>query len=158
MTDPAPAFDLGVPAWRARRLRAHLLAQFEAGLAARRQDAGRVEPSIPAEVAHRAERRRWLAGWRAGHTQTVQSPAPTPRQIAKITRWQAGAGRLRPADGERRRAILEAVADEMLALRPPPHGAIAAAHRESARRCREAGLPAPKGSRYRKWLKLTRGV
>ena len=156
MNDVSADFGSGVPAWRARRLRAHLSAQTEAGRAARGCGEAR---AVPEELEHRAEIRSWLAGWDSiAETAVPAPPAPTPRQIAKIERWQAGAGRLKAADGELRSAILEAVADEFLAERPPPHGAIARAHRETVRRCREAGLPGPKSSRYRKWLKLSRGV
>ena len=156
MNDVASDFGSAVPAWRARRLRAHLSAQVEAGRAAR--DCGEAR-AVPAELAHRAEIRRWLAGWDSIAAKEIAArPAPTPRQIARIGRWQAGAGRLKAADGELRSAIPEAVADELLAERPLPHGAIARAHRETVRRCREAGLPGPRSSRYRKWLKLSRGV
>lgn len=152
-------FAISVPAWRARRLRAHLRAQFEAGLAAREAEPAAGGRSVPDDLTHRAEIRRWLAGWDAGRrTDPAEKPAATPRQLAKIERWQAGVGRLRPAQGDLRRSILDAVADELLSVRPPVRGAIAAAHRETVRRCREAGLPAPKASRYRRWLKLTRDV
>lgn len=156
MNDVSADFGSGVPAWRARRLRAHLSAQVEAGRVARSCGEAR---AVPEELEHRAEIRSWLAGWdEASEPAAPVQPAPTPRQIAKIERWRSGAGRLKAADGELRSAILEAVADELLAERPLPHGAIARAHRETVRRCREAGLPGPKSSRYRKWLKLSRGV
>ncbi|MFC3690832.1 hypothetical protein ACFOWB_01255 [Chenggangzhangella methanolivorans] len=154
LSDDAPDFEISVPAWRARRLRAHLAALGEAGRVARMAGDDRAAPE---DLAHRAEERRWLAGWDRARPDPV-APGPTPRQLAKIGRWQAGTSRLKAGEGTLRSAILDAVADEMLAVRPPPHGAIAAAHRETVRRCREAGLPAPKASRYRKWLKLTRGV
>lgn len=150
-------FRIVAPAWRIRRLRGHLTSVAASGTAARQGSEARI---APAELAHRAEVRRWLAGW--DHAVGAAIPAaarpPSARQLAKLARWQAGAGRLRPADGAQRRAILEAVADEMLAGRPLAFGAIAAACRETARRCRAAGLPAPKASRYRRWLKLSRGI
>ncbi len=151
---PAPDFEISVPAWRARRLRAHLLAQAEAGRAA---CAGGEARLVPHELEHRAEARRWLAGWDRARA-ALAVPPPTARQRAKIDRWQAGAGRLRAERGAVRSSILDTVADDLLGARPLVRGAIAAAHRETVRRCREAGLPAPKASRYRKWLKLTRGV
>lgn len=153
----APDFAMSVPAWRARRLREHLAALGDAGRAAREAGETRL---APAEIEHRAEARRWLAGWdRADPPSAAAAPKPlTARQLAKIARWQAGVGRLRPAEGEARRAILEAVADELLSARPLAFGAFAEAHRETVRRCREAGLPAPKASRYRRWLKLSRSV
>lgn len=156
MSDAASDFGSSIPAWRARRLRAHLSALADAGRAAREAGEGR---AVPEEAAHRAEVRSWLSGWDgAATTLSSSQPAATPRQLAKIGRWQAGAGRLRADKGALRSAILEAVADEMLLARPLAHGAIAAAHRETVRRCRESGLPAPKASRYRKWLKLARGI
>jgi hypothetical protein len=154
MDGPGDDFEISVPAWRARRLRGHLAALLASGAAA--QKAG--EPrAIPAELAHRAEARRWLSGWdRANDVSSRGGPKPpTARQLARIERWEAAAGRLSPAQGALRRAILEAVVEEMLSARPLALGAIAAAHRETMRRCREAGLPAPRDSRYRKWLKLT---
>ncbi|WP_020181033.1 hypothetical protein [Methylopila sp. M107] len=156
MSTPSPDFDISVPAWRARRLRAHLAGQVEAGRAARGAGEDR---RAPRELAHRAEVRRWLFGWDAARPKPAAAPpAPTPRQIAKIERWQAGTGRLRGEQGALRRSILEAVADELLSARPLARGAIAAAHRETVRRCREAGLPSPKASRYRRWLAISRGV
>lgn len=155
MGDDASTFEVSVPAWRARRLRAHLTAQIEVGRAARRAGETRAAPT---ELAHRAEMRSWLAGWDAERPASSIARPPTARQLAKIERWSAGAGRLRPELGALRQLILDAVADELLSVRPLAHGAIAAAHRETVRRCREAGLPAPKASRYRKWLKLARGV
>lgn len=156
MSGPDADFKTHVPAWRARRLRAHFAAQVDAGRMAHASGEPR---SVPAELAHRAEIRRWLGGWdRFAAPDRPVAKAPTPRQLQKIGRWQAGVGRLRPADGALRSAILDAVADEMLAARPLARGAIVAAHRETARRCREAGLPAPKASRYRRWLALSRGV
>jgi hypothetical protein len=147
-------FGMAVPAWRARRLRGHLSALLASGAAA--QNAG--EPrATPADLAHRAEARRWLGGWDRAEAAKVRAgpKPPTPRQLAKIARWEVGLGRLPPAQGALRRTILGAVADEMLSARPLALGAIAAAHRETVRRCREAGLPGPKESRYRRWLKLT---
>ncbi|WP_051460096.1 hypothetical protein [Methylopila sp. 73B] len=154
MSDDDEAFGIAVPAWRARRLRAHLGALPAAGAAARAAGEPR---AAPAETAHRAEARRWLRGWDQADAAAASSEPrpPTPKQLAKLTRWEAGVGRLRPSDGARRRDILEAVAEALLSARPLPFGAIAAAHRETVRRCREAGVPAPKASRYRRWLKLT---
>lgn len=147
-------FAIAAPAWRIRRLRAHLAAAGAAGSAAR---GGGESRDLPPEFEHRAERRRWLLGWdKAVPPRLPDDPKPpTARQLAKIARWQAGAGRLSPDQGALRVAILEAVAEEMLSARPLAHGAIVAALRETTLRCRAAGLPAPKASRYRKWLKLT---
>lgn len=147
-------FAISVPAWRARRLRAHLAALVTSGAAAHEAGEPRV---LPAEFAHPAEARRWLNGWdRAGATRVLAAPAQlTAKQVSRLARWESGAGRLRPAQGALRRDILETVADELLSARPLALGAIAAAHRETMRRCRDAGLPAPKASRYRRWLKLT---
>lgn len=147
-------FEIAVPSWRARRLRAHLADLVAAGAAARK--AG--EPAVaPPDLAHRAEARCWRYGWdRAMESAVPASPRPpSARQRARLARWESGAGRLRPVQGELRRDILERVADELLSARPLAFGAIAAAHRETVRRCREAGLPAPKVSRYRRWLKVT---
>lgn len=154
MNDGGEAFGTSVPAWRARRLRAHLGALPAAGAAARAAGEPR---ATPAEMAHRAEVRRWLQGWdRADAASASSGPKPaTPKQLAKLARWEAGVGRLRPSEGALRREILEAVAEALLSARPLPFGSIAAAHRETVRRCREAGVPAPKASRYRRWLKLT---
>nr|WP_210341578.1 hypothetical protein [Methylopila capsulata] len=135
-------------------MRAHLGALPAAGAAARAAGEPR---AAPAEAAHRAEARRWLQGWDQADVSAASSePKPaTPKQLAKLARWEAGVGRLRPSEGALRRDILETVADALLSARPLPFGAIAAAHRETVRRCREAGVPAPKASRYRRWLKLT---
>lgn len=156
MTGARDDFAIAAPAWRVRRLRGRLSAAQEAGGAAR----GAGEPrTSPAEIAHRAEVRRWFAGWDRAAAQAELAPSaakpPTARQLARLARWQSGAGRLRPAEGARRRDILDDVADELLGAKPLAFGAIAAAHRETVRRCRAAGVPAPKASRYRRWLKLT---
>ena len=151
-----PEFEISVPAWRARRLRNHLAAQRAAGRAAKAAGESRI---VPSELAHRAEARCWLSGWdQAGPDSGEVKPAPTARQLLKLDRWERGAGRLSQTQGQLRREILENVTDELLANRPLRSGALANAHREAVRRCRDAGLPAPKASRYRKWLKLIRGI
>jgi hypothetical protein len=157
LSDGRLNFQLSVPVWRARRLRTHLTSQIEAGGAAREAGNPRRRPD---ELKHRAEARCWLFGWDRAFSSRNSPPGPSPsaRQLARLKRWQTGAGGLRHADGDLRRTILEAVADELLSARPLALGAIAAAHRETVRRCREAGLPAPRASRYRRWLKLSRGV
>ncbi|MFC7051320.1 hypothetical protein ACFQI3_01290 [Hansschlegelia quercus] len=154
MSGPENNFGASVPAWRARRLRAYLMAQSASGAAA---EAAGDPRAVPSELAHRAEMRRWLNGWdRASGADAPAAPKPpSARQLASITRWEAGTGRLPLAEGALRRDILEAVADAMLSVQPLAFGAIAAAHRETVKRCREAGLPAPRASRYRRWLKLT---
>lgn len=154
MSGAGDGFEIAVPSWRARRLRAHLAGLVAAGAVARKAGEPRIAPQ---DLAHRAEARCWLRGWDGARDSAFPaSPRPpTARQRVRLARWEAGAGRLRPAQGELRRDILESVADELLSARPLAFGAIAAAHRETVRRCRDAGLPAPRASRYRGWLKLT---